>query len=216
MKRVAMSVVCFTVLLAFSQIAIATCAEMLRSNISTPLPLPLACRRVGPLELGMTRIEVTKVLGRPDATTTKDAYITYQYVFPRDLAAKLRAKPLPQGEVAMSFLMTTFHNGTLVSVNILGAGAPVPYAIDGIKVYGLLNSVLHSIATKPVWNASKDNVYFYPYPIEMYVDRNRDMIMGFTIASTNQALDFGHAPGVQWIRDAITGDVRGYKLIERP
>jgi len=116
------------------------CAERIAHQAAGHAAAPLACWRLGPVALGMTREAVVRELGDPDFETDGqppgystrlplDHYRLAYYVFPRDLAQRLDRQPLAQ--VRFGVLEIAYVEGGVAQI----ANNP-PERISGAKCNG--------------------------------------------------------------------------------
>jgi hypothetical protein len=114
------------------------CAERIQHQAAGQAPAPLACWRLGPVALGMTREAVVRELGDPDFEgdgppigydTRIGRYRLAYYVFPRDLAQRLARQP--QAQVRFRVLEIAYVEGGVAQI----ANNP-PARISGARCAG--------------------------------------------------------------------------------
>lgn len=181
-------------LLISARAASADCASELTSvNSNASLPLPAACRSLGPIHLGMVRAEVITVLGKPDRDITEPASLVMEYRFPRQSA------PSPHRDSEM--LAGTRRRAGVIRLVLVAdkvvnieAGASssdvIPYTVGGISIGEPVPELLRRVRAKPAWNSTRDNILFTPYPIEVeVVPSKRNRVSRITIATRNALHD---------------------------
>lgn len=168
-----------------------SCTAALTATSSTPPhPLPSTCASVGPLRLGMTHAEMIRALGSPDMDSVSKASESMAvYVFPRDLAARLAAQPAKQADLHHTDLYVVFHKARIVAIQVeADPQASFPYAISDLAINGSVDALLSRIKTPAIWNATKDNARFSPYPMDVEIDPDTRQVVGATIAVDARAM----------------------------
>lgn len=214
MKLPALAVLTALVLLGSADAAAADCAGELTANKPAPtLPLPSACRAMGPLHLGMSYARMAAATGTPDTDATPAVgYLDAVYVFPRDLAAQLKRHPVPQADVHYGYVEVVFHDdrSVVISVVVTDQSVAFPYSVGGIAIDEPIDQLLRRVKAHHAWNATRDHVGFYPYPIGVDVEPD-GRVFGIDI-SNDMRPNPGHAIRLHWVTDPGSGLVRGYHV----
>lgn len=177
--------------------------------------LPAPCRRIGPVELGMSQQQVLAALGQPDATRTDDAHpdtSSAVYLYPRRFNAQLARKPLAADKLDYSQLGIRLRGGKVVNiVAFANPKAPFPFQLLAPSAAADAGRVLKQIGGQPQWNASRDYVQFAAMPIGLNVDPDTSRVIGLDIADSKQDLDTFALPALRLSKDAGSGLVGGVR-----
>lgn len=210
---------CIISALAFggAQVAVAKpdCASALvpRSGVGS-VPLPAACQSMGALRIGMPAAEVLKMLGAPDAGRHWHGVSEMVYVFPRNLAQTLRKHPATKQYFwsRAGVLRIFLKADRVVTLDSYSPSAmPMPYSVTGVAIGADVGQLLGEARLKPSWNASGDNAFFAPYPLEVSTDEGRSHVTGVTIATPS--MTFGPEPAFRFSADRRTGLITGYQVL---
>lgn len=187
-----------TILLLAARTAVAGCAsELTSSDMGANLPLPPACRSLGPLHLGMSRVEVLKVLGPPDRQITEPASLAFEYWYSRHLDRHWHGKSESPSNASghSGSIQVVFVEDKAVNIQATAPSSGViPYTVGGIAIGEPVPQVLNHIGTWPQWNGVRDNILFRPYPIEIgVVPSTYHRVTRITI-STRNALHDSYLP----------------------
>ncbi|WP_369975758.1 secreted signal peptide protein [Xanthomonas bundabergensis] len=194
----------------------ATCTSALHqafASSSDAAALPAPCRRIGPVELGMSKQQVQAALGQPDALRSDDAHpdtSSAVYLYPRGFNAQLARKPLAADRLDYSQLGLRFRNGKVVNI-VAFANPKAPFPFQLLAPAADAGSVLKRIGGQPQWNASRDYVQFAAMPIGLNVDPDTSRIVGLDIADNKQDLDAFALPALRLSKDAGSGLVGGVR-----
>jgi hypothetical protein len=204
--------------------AAGTCSDQLTAHSTSATPpyiqLPPACRVMGPLHLGMSVPQIITTMGTPDLKLFPIDHHngTLIYLLPRHLSESLREYPRTEKYVRahLGFLVLRLNNNKLVSVTSHGHTnyAPIPYNVGDIRIHESIAKLLQHAKTPHVWNATKDNVGFPPYPIRIDVDPVTHRIDGIAIATPRML--FGRWPGFELNKDPSSGLVNGIRVVTAP
>lgn len=189
-----------------------TCVEALQPvSAHGMVSLPAACRSMGPVALGMPKSGVLEALGRPDREAASSGVTELIYVFPRDMAVRLREHPESESYFwsRVGFMRVAFKEGEVVSIGTYGAS--IPYSVPGVAIGADVDRLLGETRLKPDWNPSKDNASFAPYPFEISTDEGGMHVEGVTIAT--REMIFGPWPGFRFTVDRSTGLATGYRMV---
>ncbi|MFC6841651.1 secreted signal peptide protein [Xanthomonas theicola] len=205
-----------TVLSAGAEAAACTSAlHQAFASSSDAAALPAPCRRIGLVELGMSKQQVQAALGQPDALRTDDAHpdtSSAVYLYPPGFNAQLARKPLAADRLDYSQLGLRFRNGKVVNiVAFANPKAPFPFQLLAPAADADADSVLKRIGGQPQWNASRDYVQFAAMPIGLNVDPDTSRIVGLDIADSKQDLDAFALPALHLSKDAGSGLVGGVR-----
>jgi len=173
---------------------------------------------MGPISLGMSSEQAIAKLGAPDKEASSAAtYRDFIYVFPRDLAARLKRHPLPEAKVDYGYMEVVFHGNAAITISSTVRGAPAifPYSVGGIAIGDQINNLLGRLPTAPAWNTSHDHVELYPYPIGLDVHPADGKIAGILITTSTKPVP-GHAIRFQWTRSLATGLIDGFYIEAGP
>lgn len=218
MKLTMLATLIALVLFGPAYAAAANCARELTATKPVPaLPLPSACRAMGPFHLGMSWARMTVVMGSPDTDATPAVgYRDAVYVFPRDLAARLKQYPVPQADVHYGYVEVVFHHDAAVAISVTVADRSIafPYSVGGIAIGESINKLLPRVKAFHAWNTTRDHVGFYPYAIGVDVTPD-GRIFGITI-SNDMRLPPRHPVRFYWVTDPANGLVRGYDVSVGP
>lgn len=175
-------------LFAVPRPATAACSTELSANSQAPvLPLPPACRSLGPVRLGMSQAELIAALGPPDQLVTSEGLDGAIYAFPRYEGSRYR-----QGLKTVIYIhrdlageiQAVLQNGKVVSIHVSGnSGEAVPYSVGGIAIGESIDELLRTAKTQPRWNATQNHAMFVPYPLDVQVDPRTRQIRGITIGT---------------------------------
>ena len=202
------------------------------------------CWRVGPLRLAMTRAQVEARLGVPDLETTLvddldggRTYPTAVYVFPRDLAARLAANPLPA--VRFQILELAFRDGHLVRIGntaavrtpgaacTAGRARSTPVALDpdafrpyqrflSVRVGDRLADVRRRLGPWSFVSNGGDFVNMFPTALTFDVDEDGPLlgrrVTGFALQADADAGLMGEMIDLTLERDPATCRVHGFGL----
>lgn len=193
----------------------AACSGALRQAFSAQDPaaaLPEACRRLGPVALGMRQQDVVDALGKPDATrhgaARPDTVLVYLY--PRGLNERLARHPLPAGSLAHGELAIRVRDDHVVNVIAFGPHGELPgFGLPGLALGADAGAVLQAIGGHPRWNASRDYVQFARMPLGLEVDPDTSVVVGLDIAATKQDLDQFSLLPLRLDKDGRSGLVSG-------
>ncbi|KAB7766374.1 secreted signal peptide protein [Xanthomonas maliensis] len=177
--------------------------------------LPNACKRIGPVTLGMSKQEVMAALGQPDITHTdaKDPdTLSIAYLYPREFKAQLVQHPRPVDTLVYSQLTVRFRNDRVINlVAFANMKIPLPFNLLGQPVGTHIDRILQAIGGEPLWNASRDYVQFKDLPLAMDVDPDTSAIIGLGIADTKDDLESFSPLGLQLLKDPQSGLINGVR-----
>ncbi|ADX45850.1 conserved hypothetical protein [Paracidovorax avenae ATCC 19860] len=195
----------------------AECREALGQAFSAQDPvaaLPEACRRLGPVALGMRQQDVVDALGKPDATrhgaARPDTVLVYLY--PRGLNERLARHPLPPGSLDHGELAIRFRDGRVVNIIAFGPHGKLPgFGLPGLALGADVGTQLQAVGGHPRWNASRDYVQFAAMPLGLEVDPDTSAVIGIDIAATKQDLEHFSLPPLRLHKDGRSGLVSGIR-----
>jgi len=204
--------------------AAGTCSDQLTAHITAATPpyirLPPVCRVMGPLHLGMSSAQIITVMGTPDLKLfpTDLHNGTLIYLLPRHLSESLQKHPRTEKYVYahLGFVVLRLSNDRLVSAASHGHTnyASTPYNVGDIRIHEPIAKLLQHAKTSHIWNATKDNVGFPPYPIRIDVNPVTHRIDGIAIATPRML--FGRWPGFELKKDPSSGLVRSIRVVTAP
>ncbi|MGH8124678.1 MAG: hypothetical protein ACREPK_02355, partial [Rhodanobacteraceae bacterium] len=123
-----------------------------------------------------------------------------------------RRHPVPQADVHYGYVEVVFHRDRAVAISAVVTDRSVvfPYSVGGIAIGESIDPLLRRIKAQHAWNASKDHVGFYPYPIGVDVGSD-GRVFGMTIS--NDTPNPGRPIRFHWVTDPTNnGLVRGYHV----
>lgn len=211
MKRTLGTVLGIVFGLVVTHAALASCtSELANRAVPAELPLPPACRAVGPLHLGMSYMDAVGIMGRPDASQLfgHDEQ-ALAYALPHESAGNAHALRNAASSDGGDYLRIILRNGKVVALSVNAFVSPSSargYGVGDIDVGDSIVPLLRRVAASPSWNRSRDNVIFAPYGIEVAVNPETLQVAGIDIFSNwrdaegpepifdNGKVCFEHAP----------------------
>jgi hypothetical protein len=214
-----------------------TClAEIQKANIRHR-SVPADCWRMGPLHLGMARVQARTLLGPPGAS--EDVVISYRrrkypvtrlyYVYPRNLRNWLRLAPARLSDFHPVILMLDFSKDSLVAVSV-NANARItpppcrpnapghsfvhrnpdfPYGLHGLTLGAPLASVETRFGKFANRDAAHDSFNYWPLPLSV---QGSDKVSAIRFATGMAFANRGDMPEFRLQMDPRSCFITGYTL----
>jgi len=162
------------------------CEAALNAIKSTKdLPLPAACAKFGPLQLGMTLTDVEDLFGLPDITQQKsDAYRIAWYVYPRDYKKLLANSQIPL--MNFSLLSLVYSGEKLVAIDS-GDNEMTGLDHDVFRLGRHINDIRKSIKLPIYVNRPRDYASAGNVPFSLSLDEMTGRVSGLRIAIDMEA-----------------------------
>ncbi|USI72792.1 hypothetical protein [Sphingomonas morindae] len=186
MKRVALLVP----LLLMAAVPVAaqpapSCAAALAPGAQS---LPEACRRIGPVALGMSAAAVQTALGAPDYRSADGGAAAY--LFPRHLDAALARRPVKAAALRHSELVIAYRQGKVAGMALTAGTGLVPdFAARGFGIGTPLAAMIRAYGPPRRWNGSHDEASYDPLPLSFMVDDEAHRVFGVTIGQSRAAAE---------------------------
>ena len=218
------------------------CAAQVRR--ADPARVAPGCWRVGPLTIGMARVEARRRIGDPDAAYEIDGALAggptrlhdEVYVFPRDLAQRLAARPV--AAVDFKLLELTYDEDRLVRIsNAPGAKVSSPHCghaalstravslqprafapfeqFAGVRVGEPMAQVRRALGSRSSTNRPGDFINYWPLPLTLATYDTR-RLSGFAVAETEGMSIQGAAASIDLDLDPVTCRTRGFHVRAAP
>lgn len=191
MKRTLGTILGIVFGLVVTHAALASCtSELANRAVAAELPLPPACRALGPLHLGMSYMDAVRIMGRPDASELfgHDEQ-ALAYALPHESAGNAQAIRDGTGSEESDYLRIILRKGKVVALSVNAFASPSSaraYGVGDIDVGDSIVPLLRRVAATHSWNRSRDNVIFAPYGIEVAINPETLEVAGIDIFSNWQ------------------------------
>jgi beta-lactamase regulating signal transducer with metallopeptidase domain len=224
--------------LSMSDPQAADCARQIReaAESGNRAAVKPACWRLGPVALGMSRVDVERTLGPADYAAVKDAHETDAfYVFPRDLHDRLVRHPVT--EVVHRDLEVTFVDDKIVRLDTAPPGVAwgpkcqldkkivrrgddssvsIPYDFATIKIGDSPDTVARRLGKFASCGVAAIDAEYKCSTLPMVFSvPEGDKVAGFAIAATMEDLHRGGLEHFFKVKDPKTCLYNGYKLLPK-
>jgi hypothetical protein len=190
----------------------AVCIRQLRAASAQPAAaVPAGCWRVGPIALGIEREAVEEMLGAPDGAVDEPKPLgTAFYLYPRDLRARLRERPLPT--LDFDWMTIVYRGSRVAAVQIRGNTGELPFG------FLLLRLNDPKIALELLLGAPKDENFsdqvrrYGGLPVKVLLDDDLERIAGLSISEDDE-IAHRFLPVTLEADGAFGAPIRGFRFV---